>query len=75
MSSHEYHVIHHLSRKEFKLFLTELQIHFSNKRWRQIFGEIDKNFDNEISFDELFLFLFPDHDEAKVSEETIHPKC
>ena len=53
-----------LSRAEFKIFLGELHISFSHKRWRQIFREIDRNYDDQISFDELFLFLFPDHDEA-----------
>lgn len=49
------------------MFMTELDISFSNRRWRQIFNEIDRNHDDEISFDELFLFLFPTHDEALVS--------
>ena len=57
-----------LSRAEFKIFCTEMSISFSNKRWRQIFREIDKNGDNEISFDELFLFLYPDSQTAKDKE-------
>lgn len=58
-----------LSRKEFKIFCTEMSISFSERRWRQIFREIDVNADNEISFDELFLFLYPESEEAKQSEE------
>lgn len=53
-----------LSREEFKTFCMEMAISFSNKRWRQIFREIDGNMDNEISFDELFLFLYPESDES-----------
>ncbi len=56
-----------LSRAEFKEFLSELKISFSHRRWRQIFNQIDRNYDDSISFDELFLFLFPHHDEALVS--------
>jgi hypothetical protein len=33
-----------------------------------IYREIDRNYDDQISFDELFLFLFPDHDEALARE-------
>jgi len=29
---------------------------------------MDRNYDDQISFDELFLFLFPDHDEALARE-------
>ena len=54
-----------LSCDEFKSFCTEMSISFSNKRWRQIFREIDSNCDNEVSFEELFLFLYPDSDEAR----------
>lgn len=57
-----------LSRLEFKVFLEEMHISFSNKRWKQIFREIDRNFDDEISFDELFIFIFPDNDEAASRE-------
>ena len=53
-----------LSRAEFQFFCTEMSISFSKKRWRNIFKEIDRNSDNEISFDELFMFLYPESQEA-----------
>jgi Ca2+-binding EF-hand superfamily protein len=56
-----------LSRAEFQVFLHDLDITFSRRRWDQIFKEIDKNFDDEISLEELFLFIFPGHDNARVS--------
>ena len=58
-----------LSRLEFKAFLSQLHITFSNKRWKQIFRAIDRNMDDEISFDELFLFIFPTQDEAIIKEK------
>ena len=57
-----------LSRSEFQIFLETLGISFSRKKWSQIFAEIDLNNDDEISFKELFLFLFPDNDTAKLEE-------
>jgi hypothetical protein len=50
------------SREEFASFLIAIEINFSRKKWQQIFREIDINYDDEISFEEFFLFLFPDHD-------------
>lgn len=41
-----------------------MKITFSRKKWSAIFSEIDKNYDNEIAFEELFIFLFPNHDRA-----------
>lgn len=57
-----------LSRSEFQIFLHDLDITFSRKRWVQIFKQIDRNFDDEISWEELFLFIFPDHNEARNAE-------
>merc|ERR1712023_120933 len=59
-----------LSRSEFKIFCVEMSISFSERRWRQIFREIDRNADNEISFDELFYFLYPDSTEAIEKERS-----
>ena len=59
-----------LSRSEFKIFCVEMSISFSERRWRQIFREIDRNADNEISFDELFFFLYPDSTEAIEKEKS-----
>ncbi len=41
-----------------------MKITFSRKKWSAIFTEIDKNYDDEIAFEELFIFLFPNHDRA-----------
>lgn len=41
-----------------------MKITFSRKKWSPIFSEIDKNYDDEIAFEELFIFLFPNHDRA-----------
>ena len=45
-----------------------MEISFSRKKWERIFREIDRNYDSEISFQEFFLFLFPDHDLALALE-------
>lgn len=42
--------------------MNAIDIHFSRRKWQQIFREIDLNYDDKISFEELFLFLFPNHD-------------
>jgi hypothetical protein len=39
-----------------------IDINFSRKKWQQIFREIDLNYDDKVSFEEFFLFLFPAHD-------------
>mmetsp|Transcript_12320 Transcript_12320/g.16923 ORF Transcript_12320/g.16923 Transcript_12320/m.16923 type:complete len:799 (+) Transcript_12320:68-2464(+) len=57
-----------LSRLEFEDLLHEFNLSFSRKKMRQIFHEIDRNFDDSISFHEFFIFLFPDHDIAKQIE-------
>jgi hypothetical protein len=57
-----------LSRREFQIFLEALGITFSRRKWSAIFVQIDLNNDDEISFKELFLFLFPDNDVAKKEE-------
>jgi hypothetical protein len=53
-----------LSRSEFGQFMSLMEISFSAKKWERIFKEIDRNYDNDISLQEFFLFLFPDHDLA-----------
>ena len=58
-----------LSRHEFKTFCIELQINFSRRRWNQIFREIDKNGDNEITLDELIFFLYPESKELHEKEQ------
>mmetsp|Transcript_1864 Transcript_1864/g.2574 ORF Transcript_1864/g.2574 Transcript_1864/m.2574 type:complete len:854 (-) Transcript_1864:88-2649(-) len=57
-----------LSRVEFEDLMHELDVHFSRKKWNNIFSEIDKNFDDCISFDEFFMFLYPENDAVKYME-------
>ncbi len=47
--------------------MDRLEIHFSRKKWKQIYHEIDRNYDDQVSFDEFILFLFPDNDVSMVS--------
>lgn len=57
-----------LSRVEFEILMDRLEVNFSRKKWKQIYHEIDRNYDDEISFDEFFIFLFPNHDYAMANE-------
>ena len=57
-----------LSRSEFELLMDRLEVSFSRKKWKQIYHEIDRNYDDEISFDEFFVFLFPNHELAAAQE-------
>lgn len=57
-----------LSRVEFEMLMDRLEVNFSRKKWKQIYHEIDRNYDDEISFDEFFIFLFPNHDFATANE-------
>lgn len=57
-----------LSRRELQAFLEAIGITLSRSRWRVIFREIDRNNDNQISYDELFLFLFPHDKDANAAE-------
>jgi Ca2+-binding EF-hand superfamily protein len=58
-----------LSREEFHDFCVMLKLSFSKKKWRHIFREIDRNQNDEISYEELFLFLFPNNN-AAIRQET-----
>jgi Ca2+-binding EF-hand superfamily protein len=58
-----------LSREEFLSFCHAMGITFSKKKWRQIFREIDRDANDEVSYEELFLFLFPDNDAALNQEK------
>lgn len=55
-----------LSRQEFELLMDKLDINFSRRKWKQIYREIDRNYDDEVSFEEFFFFLFPTHDVSLV---------
>jgi hypothetical protein len=68
-----YHLMDHngsnaLSRKEFQMFLEAMGITFSRKRWQTIFRNVDRDFNNQISFEELVLFVFPAHKSAMAEE-------
>eukprot|EP01038_Epipyxis_sp_PR26KG_P004478 gene4478-6329_t len=54
-----------LSRKEFIVFMDSMGVQFSKKKWNQIFHEIDRNFDDTITFEELFIFLYPEKKSAQ----------
>ena len=41
--------------------MNALEINFSRKKWHQIFREIDSNYDDKVTFEELFFFLHPTH--------------
>lgn len=51
-----------LSRAEFEILMEKLDINFSKRKWKQIYHEIDRNYDDEVTFEEFFFFLFPNHD-------------
>ena len=57
-----------LSRLEFETLMDMLHINFSRNKWKQIYHEIDRNYDDQVSFEEFILFLFPNHDVAKAME-------
>lgn len=57
-----------LNREEFVTMLRAMNIEFSVKRWRQILKQIDRNHDDNISLNEVLLFLFPEHLSAKKAE-------
>lgn len=57
-----------LSRLEFEILMDKLDINFSKRKWKQIYHEIDRNYDDEVSFDEFFFFLFPNHDVSVAME-------
>lgn len=46
--------------------MDRLDINFSRKKWKQIYHEIDRNYDDQVSFDEFILFLFPHNDVSTV---------
>ncbi len=58
-----------LSRIEFEVLMDKLDINFSKRKWKQIYREIDRNYDDEVTFEEFFFFLFPNHDVSKAMEK------
>ena len=58
----------YLSLTEFLQLSEILDVNFSKRRWKQIYRIIDKNFDNQVSFQEFYVFLYPEHELAKSLE-------
>ena len=58
----------YLSLTEFLQLSEILDINFSKRRWKQVYRIIDKNFDNQVSFQEFYVFLYPEHELAKSLE-------
>lgn len=56
-------------RRVFQIFLQGLKITFSRLKWNQICHEIDRNADDDISYDELLLFTFPNSNVVQEPEK------
>jgi len=71
-----------ISRQEFQCFCRELKIDFSDKKWKYIFADIDRDGSGQITFQELNMFLFPDDEDLIAAEnrrlnvlsKTVHQK-
>ena len=56
------------SLEAFEIFVQDMGIQqFSRKSWEQMFKRIDRDLDSEVTLDDLFIFIFPDHPIAKVT--------
>jgi len=55
-----------ISRDEFAEYMNSIEIHFDRRRWMQVFRGIDTTFDNKITFEEFFVFMFPSTSHGKV---------
>mmetsp|Transcript_27115 Transcript_27115/g.37251 ORF Transcript_27115/g.37251 Transcript_27115/m.37251 type:complete len:729 (-) Transcript_27115:253-2439(-) len=61
-----------LSRGELATFLGTLDIHFSKRKWKQVFRLMDRSQEesnNTISFQEFFLFVFPQFVAAELQRQ------
>jgi Ca2+-binding EF-hand superfamily protein len=58
-------------RSELASFLDSLNIHFSKRKWKQVFRHMDRNQKcaNRITFEEFYLFIFPHDEEANRTEQ------
>eukprot|EP01032_Pedospumella_encystans_P007663 gene7663-9168_t len=54
-----------ISRDEFAEYMNSIEIHFDRRRWMQVFRGIDTTFDNKITFEEFFVFMFPSTSHGK----------
>ena len=53
-----------LDRREFSIYLSRLGIPLNRKQWHTIFRKIDIDASESISFQEFFVFLYPEHKES-----------
>jgi len=61
----------HSIRRELARFLDTLDIHFSKRKWKQVFRLMDRSqqeSSNTITFDEFFFFVFPQDPDAIEAE-------
>eukprot|EP01034_Spumella_vulgaris_P022121 gene22121-28226_t len=56
-----------IGRAEFAIYLNSLDVHFSRKKWQQVFRSMCVFRNKKLSFDEFSLFLFPTHGVVLVS--------
>lgn len=53
-----------LDRREFSIYLSRLGIALNRKQWNETFRNIDIDASESISFQEFFVFLYPEHKES-----------
>ena len=53
-----------LDRREFSIYLSRLGISLNRKQWHETFRNIDIDASETISFQEFFVFLYPEHKES-----------
>eukprot|EP00597_Dinobryon_sp_UTEXLB2267_P005104 CAMPEP_0170070240 /NCGR_PEP_ID=MMETSP0019_2-20121128/8612_1 /TAXON_ID=98059 /ORGANISM="Dinobryon sp., Strain UTEXLB2267" /LENGTH=705 /DNA_ID=CAMNT_0010278481 /DNA_START=732 /DNA_END=2849 /DNA_ORIENTATION=- len=57
-----------IMRQEFSIYLNKLGIVLNRKQWKETFRNIDTDSNESISFQEFFIFLYPEHRAAVRSE-------
>ena len=67
-----------IARPEFSIYLSHMNISLNRKQWKATFRHIDSDANEYISFNEFFVFLYPEHFEARRLEqhrlEVIHER-
>ena len=56
------------SKKHFESLLLDMGIQFSKRSFDQMFRRLDRDMDHQVSFDDLFIFMFPEHRIAVIEE-------
>ena len=54
-----------INRHEFSIYLSHMNISLNRKQWKATFRHIDSDANEYISFSEFFVFLYPEHSEAR----------